>query len=550
MEKIIPTAFHQTTAFQRLRTKALQIKNTHLRELFARDPKRAEHFSICTTYLYYDYSRQLIDSEVFNLLLDLVKETHLSEKINAMTSGQKINVTENRAVLHTALRNYSEAASPLYLDGKDIRPEVREVLRKIKKFSNEVLSGKRTGFTGKKIKDIVAIGIGGSYLGPAFLAEACRTYAQKDMKLRFVANVDVTDFMQNTSDLNPEETLFVIVSKTFTTAETMKNAKTAKKWLTEKLGNHPEVIKKHFVAVSTAEKLVKEFGIDSENMFGFWDWVGGRYSATSAVGALPLSLFLGYDNFEQILSGAFWMDGQLFTPFERNISVISALIDIWNINFLGFKTRALLPYAQALAKLPAHTQQVEMESNGKSVDLEGRPVEFDTGEVVFGEPGTNGQHSFYQLLHQGTQIIPCDFIGFIEPFYSSDQPQADEVSHHQELMTNFFAQPDALAFGQDDPLPHKNFPGNRPSSTLLLQKLDPFSAGILLAWTEHRAAVKGFIWGINSFDQFGVELGKKLGLDFRRRIQEYNQSGKLDLTGLNPSTAVLLKAFLKGKLPI
>ncbi|MGB9613266.1 MAG: glucose-6-phosphate isomerase, partial [Candidatus Margulisiibacteriota bacterium] len=286
-----------------------------------------------------------------------------------------------------------------------------------------------------------------------------------------------------------------------------------------------------------------------DNMFVFWDWVGGRYSATSAVGAVPLSLYLGFENFKQILEGAYWMDTHYFTTsFEQNIPVLSALIDIWNINFLGLKTRALLPYSQALSKLPAHTQQVEMESNGKSVDIYGNPIDFDTGEVVFGEPGTNGQHSFYQLIHQGTQIIPCDFIGFIEPQYSFDQPTPTEVSHHQELMTNFLAQPDALAFGNKDPNLARNFAGNRPSSSLLLQRLTPFTAGILLAWTEHRAATKGFIWNINSFDQFGVELGKKLGVDHRRRMLGFNTSSKIEVEGLNPSTAALLVKILKGDL--
>lgn len=304
------------------------------------------------------------------------------------------------------------------------------------------------------------------------------------------------------------------------------------------------------VAVSTNAAEVSDFGIDVNNMFGFWDWVGGRYSATSAVGALPLSLYLGFKNFRQVLEGAHWMDQHFLTaPFEQNIPVISGLLDIWNINYMGWLTRALLPYSQGLAKLPAHTQQVEMESNGKRVTSDGKPVQFVTGEVVFGEPGTNGQHSFYQLLHQGPQTIPADFIGFLHPSYAIPNAPGNPVSHHEELMSNFFAQPDALAFGQESTNPHRNFPGNRPSSSWLLDKLTPFNGGLLLAWTEHRATVKGFMWGINSFDQFGVELGKVLGKDHRRRIALFNQTGKIDTAGLTPSTAALLTAFLKGELP-
>jgi glucose-6-phosphate isomerase len=480
-----------------------------------------------TEHVYFDYSRQLIDETLLALLLRLAENRGLRAKIKAMFNGDKINVTEGRSVLHVALRD------------PDHHPEVKEVLARIKKFSAQ-----------NKFNNIVAVGIGGSYLGPEYLAEACAPYALKGKKLVFVANVDGTDFARKTAGLDPKDTLVIVISKTFTTAETMKNAETAKKWLQAALGTSPEVIKKHFIAVSTAKDKVEAFGIDPENMFGFWDWVGGRYSATSAVGAVPLSLYLGYDNFEQILKGANWLDDHfLHAPFEENLPVLSALFDIWNINFMGYKTRALLPYSQSLGKLPAHTQQVEMESNGKLVDIEGRPVSFDTGEVVFGEPGTNGQHSFYQLIHQGTQVIPCDFIGFIKPQYPLGESSPTSVTHHEELMTNFLAQPDALAFGKQDEYLPKNFPGNRPSSTLLLKELTPFTAGLLLAWTEHRAAAKGFIWGINSFDQFGVELGKKLGVEQRNRMMEYHKTGKVNTEDLNQSTAELLKAFLTGKLP-
>lgn len=480
-----------------------------------------------TEHIYFDYSRQLVDEKIIALLLRLAEERGLRAKIKDMFNGKKINVTEDRSVLHVSLRD------------PDGHPEVKKVLTRIKKFAGQ-----------NKFNNLVAIGIGGSYLGPEYLAEACAPFALKGKKLVFIANVDGTDFARKTAELDPEDTLVIIISKTFTTAETMKNAETAKKWIQKTLGTSPEVVKKHFIAVSTAKDKVEAFGIDPENMFGFWDWVGGRYSATSAVGAVPLSLFLGYDNFEQILKGANWMDTHfLQAPFEENIPVHSALLDIWNINFMGYKTRALLPYFQSLAKLPAHTQQVEMESNGKLVDINGNPVTFDTGEVVFGEPGTNGQHSFYQLLHQGTQIIPCDFIGFIKPQYPLGVSSPTSVTHHEELMTNFFAQPDALAFGKNDDYLPKNFPGNRPSSSLLLEELNPFTAGLLLAWTEHRAAAKGFIWGINSFDQFGVELGKKLGVEYRNRILKYHASKQADTEGLNDSTAILLKSFLTGKLP-
>jgi len=483
--------------------------------------------AVKTEHLFFDYSRQLVDKTILAHLLRLAENRGLRAKIKAMFNGETINVTEGRSVLHVALR------------APDNHPEVKAVLEKIKAFAAQ-----------NKLNNIVAIGIGGSYLGPEYLAEACAPYALPGKKLVFVANVDGTDFARKTAGLDPKDTLVVLISKTFTTAETMKNAETAKRWLQSSLGNSPEIIKKHFIAVSTAEDKVKAFGIDPANMFGFWDWVGGRYSATSAVGAVPLSLYLGFDNFAQILKGANWLDDHfLHAPFDENIPVLAALLDIWNINFMGCKTRALLPYSQGLGKLPAHTQQVEMESNGKLVDLEGQPVTFDTGEVVFGEPGTNGQHSFYQLIHQGTQMIPCDFIGFIMAQYPLGESSPTSVTHHEELMTNFFAQPDALAFGKKDDYLPKNFPGNRPSSSLLLKELTPFTAGLLLAWTEHRAAAKGFIWGINSFDQFGVELGKKLGVEHRERILNYHRTGKLDTTGLNQSTAELLQAFLTAELP-
>ncbi|OGC29454.1 glucose-6-phosphate isomerase [candidate division WOR-1 bacterium RIFOXYB2_FULL_48_7] len=557
-------AINKTLAWGLLKTNALvhKLHPTNLRHSFAANPQRASEFSVKTEHLFYDFSRQLVDRATMKLLFSLAKTAGLPEKIQAMFSGLKINVTEGRAVLHTALRQ--QGNNPVFVDGQDVIPEVKAVLTKVKQFSDEVHSGQRTGMTGKRFKNIISIGIGGSYLGPEYLAEACRAFAKDGLILRFVANVDGTDFAQKTADLDPAESLFVIVSKTFTTAETMKNAATARNWLKAKLGDNPEVVKKHVIAVSTAEKLVSEFGIDPANMFGFWDWVGGRFSAASAVGAVPLSLFLGYENFEQILKGAAWLDEHfLLAPLENNIPVIAGLIDIWNINFLGYHERALLPYAQALLKLAPHTQQVEMESNGKRVDVYGRPVAFATGEVVFGEPGTNGQHSFYQLIHQG-MVIPADFIAAINSQYQVGTNSATAVDHQRELLCNFLAQPDALAFGKtadevreelvsqgklnadeiEELVPHKVFPGNRPSSSFLINQLTPFTAGLLLALTEHRTVVKGFVWGINSFDQWGVELGKQLGVKVREQFLKQPN----DPQGFNPSTGALFRSIIEGKL--
>ncbi|MFC1495882.1 glucose-6-phosphate isomerase [Candidatus Margulisiibacteriota bacterium] len=531
--------FKETKAYKKLLKNKKELDKTSLFKMFALDTERAEKFIVSTDYLYYDYSRQLINDDTLKLLKELAEETGLKDKIKNMFSGKKINTTEKRAVLHVALRNLK--------DGR--LQEVQAELDHINKFSSDILLGKLDGATGKKIKNIVSIGIGGSYLGPEYLAVALKPFIQKGMRLIFVANVDGTDFVEKTAGLNPEETLIIIVSKTFTTAETMKNAESAKKWMLAGLNNHAKAIEDHFVAVSTSKDKVIEFGIDEKNIFGFWDWVGGRYSATSAVGILPLSLYLGFENARKILEGAHWMDQHFLTePVEKNIPILSGLLDIWNINYLGLKTRALLPYSQGLAKLPAHTQQVEMESNGKCVTLDGGVVDYSTGEVVFGEPGTNGQHSFYQEIHQG-QVIPCDFIGFLKPQYRLGEANEKSVTHHQELMTNFLAQPDALAFGKEDDNSHKHFPGNRPSSSLLLRELTPFTAGLLLAWTEHRAAVKGFVWGINSFDQFGVELGKVLGKEHRRKMLDYNTSEQIDTEGLNKSTAKLLASILTEELP-
>jgi glucose-6-phosphate isomerase len=541
----MPDPVHETGAWKILQEAGKHL-NPNLAGWFTGDPRRGERFSVFAEHLAFDFSRQLITQAVMSGLLELAAAADLKGSIGRMFSGERINLTEERAVLHTALRNLSP--TPVYVGGQDVMPDVRRVLAHIRGFSQKVTDGQWRGATGRQLKNIISIGIGGSYLGPEYLAEACKPFALKNMTLRFIANVDPTDFVRKTQDLNPEETLVVVVSKTFTTAETMANARAAKAWITGALGSDPLVVRKHFVAVSASAEQVETFGIDPANMFVFWDWVGGRYSATSAVGGVPLSLYLGYDSFLAILRGAHWMDQHFSSePFERNIPVLAGLIDIWNINFLGYGARAIVPYSQAWSRYPAHCQQTEMESNGKSVDSLGRTVEFDTGEVVFGEPGTNSQHSYFQLLHQGTNVVPVDFIGFIDSQYHLDVG-GGELPLHEELMSNLFAQADALAFGRQGQLPHKRFPGNRPSSIFLLKEQDPFSAGVLLALLEHRAAVKGFIWGLNSFDQFGVELGKELGADVRGRMKLYHQDPATPsvFAGLNQSTARLLRTFLEG----
>lgn len=525
-----------------------KIKNTDIAALFSQDENRGKNFAIATPYMYYDYSRQRIDSVCLQKLFSLARHCHLEEKIQGLFSGKKINRTEERAVLHTALR--AKSNNTIFVNGKNIVQEVQAVLQKIEIFTKGVHSGSICSATGKNFKNILVVGIGGSYLGTDFLAHACASYSQTGLELRLLSNIDGTDFVNKVRGLKQEETLIIIVSKTFTTAETMQNARTLQEWLFEKLPQTKETLAHHCIAVTMNKKLAQEFGILENNIFEFWDWVGGRYSVSSAVGALPLSLYLGFENFKRILDGAHWMDEHFRTEsWENNIPVVSALLDIWNINYLHYHIRAILPYSQALSKMPAYIQQGEMESNGKSVDIDGNSINFDTGEVIFGEAGTNGQHSFYQLLHQGTQIIPSDFIGFIQEQYNIAN-KIDKVSHHEELMTNFFAQPNALAFGQKDiENKQKNFEGNRPSNIFLFQELNPFTAGIILAWIEHRIAVKGFIWNINSFDQFGVELGKILGKEFRKKIQTYNETKECDYSSLDSSTKILLQAFLEKHLP-
>lgn len=517
-----------TPAWKALAAHAAEIQGTHLRDL-VKDEARAAALRWDVDGVLFDASRQNATAKTLDLLVDLAREAGVVRKAKAMASGERINATENRAVLHMALR--APHRKSILVDGKDVVPEVHAVLDRIKAFSKEFRTGKWKGATGKKLLNVVSIGIGGSYLGPEFAYEAMRTDATcaknaKRRTLRFLANVDPIDVERALAGLDPEKTLVVVVSKTFTTAETMLNARTVRKWIVDNLGE--AAVAKHMVAVSTNLDEVRKFGIDPANAFGFWDWVGGRYSVCSAVGVLPLALHFGYKPVQEFLAGAHAMDRHfLSAPAERNLPVLMGLFGVWQASFLGRQSRALLPYCQALLKLAPHIQQVDMESNGKRVALDGTVLPYECGPIDFGEPGTNGQHSFYQLIHQG-RVVPCDFIGF----RSSQQPRAidgEPVSNHDELMSNFFAQPDALACGKTAEeciaegvpaalVPHKVFPGNRPSNVLLLDQLTPFAAGQLLALYEHRTAVEGFIWGVNSFDQWGVELGKELGKTLYARL--------------------------------
>ncbi|MCC7300865.1 MAG: glucose-6-phosphate isomerase [Verrucomicrobia bacterium] len=483
----------------------------HLRELFAADPHRAKTFSMRACDLFLDYSKNRITEETLCLLVDLADVTELREKIEAMFTGEKINRTENRAVLHAALR--SPRGTKVLVDGKDVIPGVHDVLDRMAAFSNRIRSGDWKGHTGKPIKNIVNIGIGGSDLGPAMACEALKPYTQRNLTFRFVSNMDATHLAEAVRDLNPEETLFIVASKTFTTQETMTNAETARTWLLAELKDKSAVAK-HFVALSTNTAEVSKFGIDTANMFGFWDWVGGRYSLCSAIG-LPVMIAVGPENFRKMLAGFHAMDCHFRTaPFEENMPVILALIGLWYNNFFNAETQAILPYDQYLSRFAAYFQQGDMESNGKSVTQDGKRVEWQTGPIIWGEPGTNGQHAFYQLIHQGTKLIPCDFIGFAK----SHNPLGD---HHVKLMANFFAQTKALAFGKtaeelkaektpDDLIPYKTFEGNRPTNTIMAEKLTPEVLGQLIALYEHKIFVQGMIWDVYSFDQWGVQLGKVL----------------------------------------
>ncbi|KAK1556073.1 hypothetical protein Q3G72_035508 [Acer saccharum] len=550
-----PTLISDTEPWKELKAHMEEIKKTHLRNLMS-DSARCQSMMVEFDGMLLDYSRQNATVETVDKLYKLAEAAHLKEKINRMYNGEHINSTENRSVLHVALRAPRDAV--INSDGKNVVPEVWKVLDKIQEFSERIRSGSWIGATGKALTDVVAVGIGGSFLGPLFVHTALQTDPEavecaRGRQLRFLANVDPIDVARSITGLNPETTLVVVVSKTFTTAETMLNARTLREWISSALG--PSAVAKHMVAVSTNLVLVEKFGIDPNNAFAFWDWVGGRYSVCSAVGVLPLSLQYGFSVVEKFLKGASSIDQHFYTaPFEKNIPVLLGLLSVWNVSFFGYPARAILPYSQALEKFAPHIQQVSMESNGKGVSIDGVPLPFEAGEIDFGEPGTNGQHSFYQLIHQG-RVIPCDFIGIVK----SQQPvylKGEVVSNHDELMSNFFAQPDALAYGKTPEqlqkenvsphlIPHKTFSGNRPSLSLLLPSLNAYNIGQLLAIYEHRIAVEGFIWGINSFDQWGVELGKSLATQVRKQLHASRTKGE-PIEGFNFSTKTLLTRYLEA----
>lgn len=495
-------------------------RNTHLREFFAADSKRAGKFTVSAAGWTLDYSKNRVDAKLMRSLFDLAESANLRSEIEKMFTGEHINVTENRAVLHTALRNFS--GNSVLVDGKDVMPGIIEVRNRMAAFCDKVRKGEWKGYTGKSIKYIVNIGIGGSDLGPAMAYQALLPYSKRNLKCFFVSNIDATHLAETLRQVKAEQTLFIVASKTFTTLETLTNAVSARDWLISKLGSK-DAVAKHFVAVSTAADKVAEFGIDTANMFGFWDWVGGRYSLPSAIG-LSLMLAIGPANFDRMLKGYFEMDKHFRTaPFQRNLPVIMALLGILYHNGYDCESIAVLPYDQYLARLPAYLQQLDMESNGKSIDRDGNPVTDTTGPIIWGEPGTNGQHAFYQLIHQGTRMIPCDFIGFCK----SHNPIAD---HHDKLMANFIAQTEALAFGKtadecraegvpENLVAHKTFTGNRPSNTLLADELSPKTFGALIALYEHKVFTQGIIWNIFSFDQWGVQLGKVLAGKVLKELQ-------------------------------
>jgi glucose-6-phosphate isomerase len=510
MSTTVPLA--QRPAWAALQAHHARIAPRHLRELFAADPARGERLACEAAGIYLDYSKNRIDDETLRLLRQLAGQSGLRARIDAMFGGEKINVTENRAVLHVALR--APRGASIRVDGHDVVPDVHAVLDAMSGFANRVRSGEWKGHTGKRIRHVINIGIGGSDLGPVMANEALRHYSARDLSLRFVSNVDGTDFAEAVHGLDPAETLFIVASKTFTTQETMANAHSARAWALAAFGGDAAAVAKHFVAVSTNAAAVTQFGIAAANMFGFWDWVGGRYSMGSAIG-LSTMLAIGPEAFREMLAGFHEMDEHFRTaPFERNLPVLMGLLAVWYADFFGAQTIAVLPYDQYLKRFPAYLQQLTMESTGKQVTLDGAPVGADTGAVYWGEPGTNGQHSFYQLIHQGTRLIPCDFIAFGRTLNPLGR-------HHELLLANVFAQGEALAFGKTPQelraegvpealVPHRTFPGNRPSNTLLLQRLTPAALGKLVALYEHSVFTQGAVWGINCFDQWGVELGKVL----------------------------------------
>ncbi len=521
------------------------IGRQHLRKMFEDDPKRGERMTTEDIGLFLDYSKNRITGQTLKLLIQLANQARLKNRIEAMFSGEKINVTEGRAVLHVALR--APKGSKIMADGKNVVPEVHEVLDRMTDFSNRVRSGQWKGHTGKRIRNIINIGIGGSDLGPVMAYEALRFYSERSMTFRFVSNIDGIDFAEATRDLNPEETLFIISSKTFTTMETMTNAQTAREWLLNGLGNDARAVARHFVAVSTNAKKVSEFGIDTANMFGFWDWVGGRYSMDSAIG-LSTMVAIGPENFRTMLNGFHEMDEHFRnTPFERNMPVLMGLLSLWYNNFFGAQTVAVLPYENYLKRFPAYLQQLTMESNGKQVTVDGKKVNYNTGPIYWGEPGTNGQHSFYQLIHQGTRLIPCDFIAFVNPLIPVGR-------HHDILLANVFAQAEALAFGktagqvraedtEERLVPHRVFNGNRPSSMILADRLTPGILGKLVALYEHSTYTQSVIWNIDAFDQWGVELGKVLA---QRIIPELESKTEPE-SSHDTSTNNLIRRYRKHK---
>ncbi|MGE0517581.1 MAG: glucose-6-phosphate isomerase [Candidatus Binatia bacterium] len=537
----------QRPEWQALAAHRQSMLHVHLRSLFAQDPRRGERLIAEGAGLYLDYSKHRITDETIDLLIRLAEASGLAERRAAMFRGEKINITEQRAVLHVALRAPRETS--IYVDGVDVVPDVHAVLDKMSAFSERVRSGAWTGHTGKRIRNVVNIGIGGSDLGPVMAYEALRYYSARGMTFRFVSNVDGTDFFESTRDLDPAETLFIVCSKTFTTLETMTNARTARQWTLAALGDE-RAIAKHFVAVSTNTAAVSAFGIDPENMFVFWDWVGGRYSMESAVG-LSTMLAIGPQSFREMLAGFRAMDEHfLSAPLARNLPVLMGVLAVWYADFFGAQTVAVLPYAQYLKRFPAYLQQLTMESNGKSTTLDGQRItDYETGSVYWGEPGTNGQHSFYQLIHQGTKLIPCDFIAFAHPLNALGE-------HHDLLLANVLAQAEALAFGKtaeevkadgvpDWLVPHRVFDGNRPSSFMLAERLTPFTLGALVALYEHSVFTQGVIWNVNSFDQWGVELGKVLA----GRIAPEIESAQAPELKHDSSTNALIRRYraLRGR---
>ena len=537
----------QRPAWKALGAHHKKIAKLHLRELFAADKKRGEKLTAEAAGLFLDYSKNRITAETLKLLLQLAKESGLRGRMDAMFAGEKINITENRAVLHTALRAPRNAK--IFVDGKNVVPEVHAVLDKMTAFADCVRSGAWQGQTGKRIRNIVNIGIGGSDLGPVMAYEALKHYAKRNLKFLFVSNVDGADFVEAVHDLDPAETLFIVSSKTFTTQETMTNAESARDWLLRGLGGNKKAVAKHFVAVSTSAEKVSAFGIDTANMFGFWDWVGGRYSMDSAIG-LSTMLAVGPENFREMLTGFHEMDEHFRTaPFEKNLPVLLALLSVWNTDFLGAETVAVLPYENYLKRFPAYLQQLTMESNGKRVTLDGSVVSYQTGPVYWGEPGTNGQHSFYQLIHQGTKLIPCDFIAFTHALHPIGR-------HHDLLMANVFAQAEALALGKTSEevraektpgelVAHRTFEGNRPSTMIVMDRLTPAALGKLVALYEHSVFTQGTVWGINSFDQWGVELGKALA---NKIIPELEASAEPKLKH-DASTSALIRRYRKATRP-